>query len=167
VARSLNKVTLIGNAGSDPEIRSTTSGSRVAQFNLATSRRWTSQSGEQQEKTEWHRIVAWERKNAGGGDPFNVIERFVKKGEKLYVEGEIQYRSYEDKDGVTKYITEIIPRDLILLGSGGGGSGESHSSGGGARQQPNRERAAAGKQSRGDYDDFQAPPLEDDDDLPF
>jgi single-strand DNA-binding protein len=154
VSRSLNKAILIGNAGADPEIRSTQSGSRVAQFNLATSRRWTNQSGEQQEKTEWHRIVAWERKNSGGGDPFNVIERFVKKGEKLFVEGEIQYRSYEDKDGVTKYMTEIIPRELILLGAPSGGTHEA-----------GRERTAAGK--KGDYDDFEAPAMEEEDDLPF
>lgn len=165
MSRSLNKATLIGNVGADPEIRSTQSGSRVAQFNLATSRRWTNQTGEQQEKTEWHRIVAWERRNSGAGDPFNVIERYVKKGEKLYVEGEIEYRSYEDKDGVTKYITEIRPRELILLGGGprdGGGFGGSESSSSG------RERAApAGRKAGGDYEDFQTPPLEEDDDLPF
>jgi single-strand DNA-binding protein len=161
VSRSLNKVILIGNVGADPEIRSTGGGSRVAQVSLATSRQWTNQQGEKQEKTEWHRLVAWERKNAGGGDPFNVIERFVKKGEKLYVEGEIQYRSYEDKDGVTKYTTEISPRELILLGSGGGREG---GSGGGE----SRQRAAATPSSGGgSYDDFQAPSLEDDDDLPF
>jgi single-strand DNA-binding protein len=163
VSRSLNKVILIGNVGADPEIRSTGGGSRVAQVSLATSRQWSNQQGEKQEKTEWHRLVAWERKNAGGGDPFNVIERFVKKGEKLYVEGEIQYRSYEDKDGVTKYTTEINPREIILLGSGSGGGREGGFGGGESRQR------AAGTPSSGggSYDDFQAPSLEDDDDLPF
>jgi single-strand DNA-binding protein len=159
VSRSLNKVILIGNLGADPEIRTTANGSRMAQFSLATSRQWTNQSGEKQEKTEWHRVVAWERKNAGGGDPFNVIERFVKKGEKVYVEGEIQYRSYEDKDGVTKYITEISPRELILLGSGGRE--------GGAGGDAPRQRAAAPAQGGSAYDDFKAPSLEEDDDLPF
>lgn len=161
MARSLNKAILIGNAGADPEVRTTGSGSRVAQFNLATSRRWTNQAGEQQEKTEWHRIVAWERPNAGGGDPFNVIERFVKKGTQLYVEGEIEYRSYEDKDGVTRYITEIRPREIILLSGREGAAGDF-----GARPQA-RERPGAAKPGRTDYDEFQAPPLDEDDDLPF
>jgi single-strand DNA-binding protein len=163
VSRSLNKAILIGNVGADPEIRSTQSGSRVANCSLATSRRWNSPSGEQQEKTEWHRLVAWERRDAGGGDPFNVIERFVKKGSQLYVEGEIEYRQYEDKDGVTKYATEIRIREIMLLGGRDGGGGSDF----GGRQ-PSRERAPAAKQQgRGDYDDFQAPPLEEDDDLPF
>ncbi len=160
MSRSLNKVILIGNVGADPEIRTTSSGSRLAQFNLATSRRWTSQAGEQQEKTEWHRIVAWERREASGGDPFNVIERFVKKGEKLYVEGEIEYRSYEDKDGVTKYITEIRPRDIILLGSREGAPAGADA--------PRRDRAPAARSGTAGYDDFHAPPMGDeDDDLPF
>jgi single-strand DNA-binding protein len=160
VSRSLNKAILIGNVGADPEVRSTTNGSRVAQFNLATSRRWNSQTGEQQEKTEWHRIVAWERKNAGAGDPFNVIERFIKKGDKLYVEGEIEYRSYDDKDGVTKYITEIRPREVIMLGGGGGGGNE----GGGGFQ----KAKVAAKTGGSDYEDFEDPGVGgDDDDLPF
>jgi single-strand DNA-binding protein len=162
VSRSLNKVILIGNVGADPEVRSTTNGSRVAQFNLATSRRWNSQTGEQQEKTEWHRIVAWERKNAGAGDPFNVIERFIKKGDKLYVEGEIEYRSYDDKDGVTKYITEIRPREVIMLGGGGGGGGGE--GGGGGFQ----KAKVAAKTGGSDYEDFEDPGAGgDDDDLPF
>ena len=117
MARSLNRVMLIGNIGADPEIRAVASGSRVAQFNLATGYR----KKDGTDVTHWHRIVVWERPNAGGGDPFNVVEKYVKKGSKLYVEGEIEYRSYEDKDGVTKYITEIRPRELLLLDSPGGG----------------------------------------------
>jgi single-strand DNA-binding protein len=158
VARSLNKAILIGNVGADPEIRTTSNGNRVAQFNLATSRRWTSGSGEQQEKTEWHRIVIWDSARSPGGGLFGVIEKYVKKGERLYVEGEIQYRSYEDKDGVTKYATEIRPDQVILLGSGSGGGGESGSS---------RERTPARAAASSDYDDFQPPSLEGDDDLPF
>jgi single-strand DNA-binding protein len=153
VSRSLNKAILIGNAGADPEIRTTTNGNRVAQFNLATGYR----KRDGTDVTHWHRIVAWERANAGGGDPFSVIDRFVKKGEKLYVEGEIQYRSYEDKEGVTRYVTEIAPREVILLGSGGGGGEGS----------PSRDRAPARTAARGDYEDFEAPSLEEDDDLPF
>src|SRR5215210_6376821 len=120
VARSLNKAMLIGNVGQDPEIRTIPSGARVAQFSVATSRRWNDKSGQQQEKTEWHRIVAWERL-------VEIIERYVKKGDRIYVEGEIEYRQYQDKDGVTKYTTEIRAREVVLLGGrseGGGGGGD-------------------------------------------
>lgn len=109
MSRSLNKAILIGNLGSDPEIRTTTGGQQVAQFSLATNRRWTDAQGEQQERTEWHRIVVW-------GKLVEVVERFLRKGERLYIEGEIQYRSYEDKEGQTRYVTEINARDLMMLG---------------------------------------------------
>lgn len=174
MARSLNKAMLIGNIGSDPEIRTTGGGSRVAQFSLATGYR----KKDGTEVTQWHRIVVWERPNAGGGDPFNVVEKFVKKGSKLYVEGEIEYRSYEDKDGVTKYVTEIRPRELLLLdGSGGGGGGDYGGGGGGYRQAAGSGSGSGGAGKRGggggggggggSYDDFQAPGMEGDDDLPF
>ncbi len=157
MSRSLNKAILIGNLGSDPEIRTVSSGTRVANFSVATSRRWTSSSGEQQEKTEWHRIVAWDKLA-------DIAERFLKKGERVYVEGEIEYRSYEDKDGVTKYITEIRAREMIMLGGREGGGG------GYGGDAPQRDRASAGKGRTGaaGYEGFQAPPLGDeDDDLPF
>jgi single-strand DNA-binding protein len=194
VSRSLNKAILIGNLGQDPEIRTTGSGQRVAQFSLATTRTWNDQSGTKQEKTEWHRIVVW-------GRLVDVVERYVKKGDRLYVEGEIQYRQYEDKEGVTKYSTEINLREMIMLGGreGGGGGGGGGDYGGGAReyggggggggyggggggggraQQPARSGGGGGGAGGGggrpgggggggNYDDFQAPPFEDDDDLPF
>lgn len=118
MARSLNKAILIGNVGQDPEIRATNGGTKVAQFSLATSRSWTNnQNNEKQEKTEWHRIVAWSK-------VAEVVERFVKKGTQVYIEGEIQYRDYE-KDGQKRFVTEIHVRDLLLLGGGqGGGSSE-------------------------------------------
>jgi single-strand DNA-binding protein len=198
VSRSLNKAILIGNLGQDPEIRSTGGGQRVAQFSLATTRTWNDQSGQKQEKTEWHRIVAW-------GRLVDVIERYVKKGDRLYVEGEIQYRQYEDKEGVTKYTTEINLREMIMLGSreggggggggdyggggggggyggggggggggygggggrgGGGGGGAPRGGGGGGAPAGGGGRAGGGA-GGGNYDDFQAPPFEDDDDLPF
>lgn len=126
MSRSLNKAILIGNLGQDPEIRTTGSGQRVAQFSLATTRTWNDQQGQKQEKTEWHRIVAW-------GRLVDIIERYVKKGDRLYVEGEIQYRQYEDKEGVTKYTTEINLREMIMLGAreGGGGGGDYGGGGGG------------------------------------
>ena len=114
MSRSLNKVQLIGNLGSDPEVRSATGGNRVANFSLATSRSWNDASGTKQEKTEWHRCVVWNSKSSQLAD---IVERYVKKGDKLYVEGRIEYRQWQDKDGQTKYSTEINVRELIMLGS--------------------------------------------------
>jgi single-strand DNA-binding protein len=112
VSRSLNRVTLIGNLGADPEVRSTANGSRVATISLATSRVWKNQSGERQEKTEWHRVVLW---NNRGNALADLVERYCKKGDKVYVEGSIEYRSWQDREGQTRYTTEITARDLILL----------------------------------------------------
>ncbi|HEX6373375.1 MAG TPA: single-stranded DNA-binding protein [Longimicrobium sp.] len=185
MSRSLNKAILIGNLGQDPEIRTTGGGQRVGQFSLATTRTWNDQSGQKQEKTEWHRIVVW-------GRLVDVVERYVKKGDRLYVEGEIQYRQYEDKEGVTKYTTEINLREMIMLGGGreggggggdyggggggygggggGGGRGGGGGGGGGTRGGGGGGAPAGGGRGGGgggNYDDFQAPPFEDDDDLPF
>ena len=118
MSRSLNKVTLIGNLGNDPEVRSTTGGNRVATFSLATSRSWNDASGTKQEKTEWHRCVVWNTKSSQLAD---IVEKYVKKGDKLYVEGRIEYRQWQDKDGQTRYSTEINVRELIMLGGGSGG----------------------------------------------
>src|SRR5258706_1808112 len=120
VSRSLNKVMLIGNLGSDPEVRSTTGGNRVATFSLATSRTWNSANGEKQEKTEWHRCVVWNTKGTGLAD---VVEKDCKKGDKLFVEGRIEYRQWQDKENKTRYSTEINVRELVMLGGGRGGSG--------------------------------------------
>jgi single-strand DNA-binding protein len=159
VSRSLNKVTLIGNLGADPEVRSTNNGSRVATLSLATSRQWNSQSGERQEKTEWHRVVCWNNK---GSQLADLAEKFMKKGDKIYVEGRIEYRTWEDKEKQTRYTTEIVAREIILLSpkSGGGeGTGE-----------PSRQRAAAKVATDGKTDSLDAFPEaldEEDDDLPF
>lgn len=160
MSRSLNKAIIIGNLGSDPEIRTTGSGARVANFSVATSRSWTGRDGQQQEKTEWHRIVAWEKLA-------DIAERFLKKGERVYVEGEIEYRSYEDKDGVTKYMTEIKAREMIMLGGrDGGGSGGGDFGGGGRERAPARAGAnKGGGKSDDNFDDF--PTIGEDDDLPF
>lgn len=166
MARSLNKAVLIGNLGSDPEIRTTGSGTKVAQFSLATSRSWKSASGEQQEKTEWHRIVCWDKLA-------DIVERYLRKGSQVYIEGEIEYRSYEAKDGSgTRYVTEIRARDMLMLGGreGGGGGGDFESSAPRARAAAPAAGGNKGGAAKGggrDYDDFQAPPFDDDDDLPF
>lgn len=112
MSRSLNKVMLIGHLGSDPEVRTTTNGTKVATLSIATARQWTSTNGEKQEKTEWHRCVAWDGKKGGLA---SVCEQYVKKGDRIYVEGQIEYREYE-KDGVKKYTTEINVRELVMLG---------------------------------------------------
>jgi len=172
VSRSLNKVTLIGNLGNDPEVRSTTGGNRVATFSLATSRSWNDQSGNRQEKTEWHRCVVW---NTKGSQLADIVEKYVKKGDKLYVEGRIEYRQWQDKEGQTRYSTEINVRELIMLGSRSGSAdydSEGGSAGGG------RSRAAAtggraksastgGGGSGEDFEDFPGALEDEDDDLPF
>lgn len=109
MGRSLNRATLIGNVGADPEVRTTSKGSRVAQFSLATGRTWTDGEGGTHERTEWHRVVVW-------GRLVEVVERFVKRGERLFVEGEIHYRSYEDGEGVTRQVTEVSAKEVLLLG---------------------------------------------------
>ena len=168
MSRSLNKAILIGNVGSDPEIRSVGTGSKVAQFSLATSRSWNDQSGAKQEKTEWHRCVVWN--NSKGSGLADVVERYVKKGEKIYVEGEIEYRQWQDKDNQTRYTTEIRVRELMLLGGRPGGSDDSE--GGAPRRSaaPPRGKPAGAPAAGGKGDDFSDFPgaLEDeDDDLPF
>lgn len=107
----VNKVILIGNVGTEPEIKELTSGS-VATFSLATSERYKDKNGQKQEKTEWHNIVAY-------GNVVSVIDKYVSKGDKLYIEGSIHTRKWEDKDGNTRYSTEIKLRELSMLSSGG------------------------------------------------
>ena len=169
MARSLNKVTLIGNVGSDPEVRTVQGGSKVAQFSLATSRNWNDQSGTKQEKTEWHRCVVW---NTKFGTLADVAEKYVRKGEKLYVEGEIEYRQWQDKEGQTRYTTEIKVRELILLGGRSGGSGGGDEDEGGPPRRsaaPARAKPAAGgaSGSSDNFDDFPGALQDEDDDLPF
>ncbi len=167
MSRSLNKVTLIGNLGTDPEVRSTTGGNRVATFSLATSRTWNDAGGQKQEKTEWHRCVVWNTKSSQLAD---IVERYVKKGDKLYVEGRIEYRQWQDKDGQTRYSTEINVRELIMLGgSGGRGGGDYEGESGGQRPRaaaaPQKAKApAAGGE---DFEDFPGALNDEDDDLPF
>ena len=162
MSRSLNKVTLIGNLGNDPEVRSTTGGNRVATFSLATSRSWNDASGNKQEKTEWHRCVVWNTKSSQLAD---IVEKYVKKGDKLYVEGRIEYRQWQDKDGQTRYSTEINVRELIMLGGGRGG-GEYDSESNGARTRaaaPAKAKTPGGE----DFEDFPGALSDEDDDLPF
>jgi len=128
MAKSVNKVILLGNVGKDPEIRSTTGGTLVANLSLATSERYKDKSGEWQERTEWHNLVSYAR----GAE---ILRDYVKKGSKLYVEGRITTRSWDDKDnGKKAYRTEIVVNDISLLSTADGSHGrqasnerESHS----------------------------------------
>ncbi len=166
MAGSVNKVILIGNLGRDPEIRTTNAGAKVANFPLATSETWRDrQSGERRERTEWHRVVIFNE------NLIDVAERFLKKGSKVYIEGQLQTRKWQGQDGRDNYTTEIVLQrfrgELTMLdsrggesGGGGGGGGYSDddygggSSGGGSGGGQSSGRSGGG-----------APDL--DDDIPF
>ncbi len=170
MSKSLNKVILIGNLGAEPEIRSTTGGGRVATLSLATGRQWKDASGQKQEKTAWHRLIAWNNKN--GQQLADICERYCKKGDKLYIEGEIDYRSWDDKDGTKRYTTEITVRELIMLsgkgeGEGGGGGGGSWSgrAAGAGSSAPAKGGGAAKKDDS--FDEVPEALDAEDDDLPF
>lgn len=165
MSRSLNKVTLIGNLGADPEVRSTSGGNRVATFSLATSRSWTGPTGEKQEKTEWHRCVVWNSKSSQLAD---IVERYLRKGDKVYVEGRIEYRQWQDKENQTRYSTEINVRELIMLSSrGGGGADMEGGVAAGARAASPTRTSRAGSGGGNDFDDFHGTMEDEDDDLPF
>jgi single-strand DNA-binding protein len=133
----VNKAILIGNLGAPPELRYTPGGQAVANFRIATNEKWTDKSGQAQERTEWHRIVVW-------GKRAEVCSKYLSKGRQVYVEGRIQTRTYDDKDGNKKYITEVIAADVQFLGGGG------------------REGAGAGGGRGASRDDGPPPPTEGD-----
>ena len=115
--KSLNKVTLIGNLGKDPELRYTNSGVPVATFSVATNEQWKDSEGNTQERTEWHNIVAWQKLA-------EICAEYLKKGSKVYIEGRLQTRSWDDKNtGQKRYTTEIVANDMIMLDPKGAGSG--------------------------------------------
>ena len=109
---TVNKAILIGRLGADPELRYTPSGAAVVNFNIATDESWTDASGVKQERTEWHRIVAW-RKLA------EICGEYLKKGSRVYIEGQLQTRSWEGQDGVKRYSTEIVARNMQMLDTKG------------------------------------------------
>jgi single-strand DNA-binding protein len=156
MAKSVNKVILLGNVGKDPEIRSTGGGTMVANLTLATSDRFQDQQGNWQDRTEWHNLVAFKR-------TAEIIRDYVKKGSKLYIEGKIQTRSWDDKEsGAKRYRTEIIVNDLSLL------SGREEGSGGYSRSS-SQSGASAGYDQRppAGQDDIAQSAEISDDDIPF
>ncbi|MBI1732317.1 MAG: single-stranded DNA-binding protein [Gammaproteobacteria bacterium] len=158
MARGVNKVILIGNLGNDPEVRYTAGGSAVANVSLATTESWRDkESGEQQEKTEWHRIVFF-------GRLAEIVAEYLKKGSQIYVEGRLQTRKWQDKEGNDKYTTEIVANEMQMLGSRGGGSGAAASTEGGGRA----ASAPAAAESRGkDKGKSKSDDEFVDDDIPF
>lgn len=149
MARSLNKVMLIGNVGSDPEIRMTPSGSKVAKFSLATNRTYQDRTGQQQERTDWHRLTFFGRLS-------DIVEQWVNKGDRLYVEGRIEYSQTQDDQGGTRYWTDIVVNEMVMLGSASGGPSDM----GGRGTPPMGSPDSPGEGSP-------SPLSEPDDDLPF
>ena len=117
MSRCLNKATLIGFLGADPEIRTISSGARVAQFSLGTTRRWNDRDGKPREKTQWHRVLVWDSLPA----TFGFVDKYLRKGDRVYVEGEIDYRSFETDGGDTRWTAEIKATDVLGAGEVGGG----------------------------------------------
>jgi len=122
----VNKVILIGNLGSDPQVRYTPQGTAVANFNIATTERFNNKSGEREERTEWHRIVAW-------GKLAEICQQYLKKGKQVYIEGRLQTRQWEDQQGQKRQTTEIVAQNMQMLGRagegvGGGGGGNDFAS---------------------------------------
>lgn len=166
MAKSVNKVTLLGNVGKDPEIRSSASGVMVANLTLATSDRFQDQQGAWQDRTEWHTLVAFKR-------TAEIVRDYVKKGSKLYIEGKLQTRSWDDKEsGAKKYRTEIIVNELVLLsgredgagGSAGGYSRAASSSGSSSSSAASFDQRPA---ATGGADDYAQQAEISDDDIPF
>ena len=171
MARGVNKVMLIGNLGQDPELNYTGSGTAVCNLRLATDESYTNRDGELVERTEWHDIVAWERLA-------EVCDEYLVKGSRIYCEGSLQTSTWEDRDGNTRYSTEIKMRNMMMLGGEEGGRGGGRGSRDGMdqqrpertgeydqrQQQPQRQGAGGGgQQSGGGEDDT----FEPDDELPF
>lgn len=159
---SVNKVILVGNLGRDPEIRSLNSGGRVANMSVATSDRWRDrQTGEQRERTEWHRVVVFDDKLV------EIVEKYVRKGQMVYLEGEIQTRKWSDQTGQERYTTEVVLQrfrgQLTMLGGRGEGDGGGGFAGEAGAGDYDRGAPAGG----GDMGEASGPGADLDDDIPF
>lgn len=170
---SVNKVILVGNLGKDPELRYTPSGVAVATFSMATTERYKDREGQQQEKTEWHNVVVWR-------GLAEVCGKYLHKGKQVFIEGKIQTRKYQDRDGNDKYITEIVADNMQMLGragdDAGGGGGYGAQQGGGFDQRPPQQQApqqGAGQQGNNKQGGFtpnnqwDEPTYNEEDDIPF
>jgi single-strand DNA-binding protein len=138
MARGVNKVILIGNLGADPETRAMPSGTTVANLRIATSESWRDkQTGEQQERTEWHRVALF-------GRLAEVAGEYLRKGSKVYIEGSLRTRKWQDKEGKDRYSTEIVGNDMQMLDARGGGAGGAAGGGGGGREHFGEESGGGG-----------------------
>jgi single-strand DNA-binding protein len=136
MAKSINKVILVGNVGKDPEVKYTPSGVALAKFSIATNERFKDKSGEWQDRTEWHNVLAWQQLA-------EIVGEYVHQGAKLYIEGKLQTSNWEDRNsGEKKFRTEIVARDIVLLGSRGAGVDEDQ--GGGEDREPAHAGAGEG-----------------------
>ena len=156
--RGVNKVILIGNVGADPELRYTPGGTAVTNFNIATNESWTDNSGDQQERTEWHRIVVW-------GRLAEICNQYLRKGSKVYIEGRLQTRSWEGQDGQKRYTTEVVAREMQMLDSRdemGGGMDAAP-----AAYTETQQQAPAADPAPASPSASEPPPYAADDDLPF
>ena len=154
MARGVNKVILVGNLGKDPEIKYTASGAAIANLTIATSDSWNDkQTGEKVEKTEWHRVVAFQRLA-------EIMGEYLKKGSQVYIEGKLQTRKWQDQNGQDRYSTEVVANDMQMLGGRGGeGGGQAQGGGGGGfRKNPAPQQAPAKPDLDNDFAD---------DDIPF
>lgn len=156
--RGVNKVILMGNVGQDPELRSMPNGDQVANLTIATSEVWNDKNtGEKKEQTEWHRVTFWRK-------PAEIIGQYVKKGDKLYVEGKLQTRKWTDQQGVERYTTEVVAEDFQLMGSPKGGDQQQ----GGQQRQQQPTHSGGGQQRQSGWGQQpQQPPKDFDDDIPF
>lgn len=154
---SVNKVTLLGNVGKDPEIRYAPSGSAICSVSIATTRKWKDKSGEKKEETDWHRVVFYERLA-------EIAGQYLKKGNPVYVEGRLKYGKYTDKDGVERYTTDIVVSEMQLLGGHpqeGGSRAPQSQQGRPSEQQRNQSARPAATQTQMGGGGFE------DDDIPF
>jgi single-strand DNA-binding protein len=158
MSRSLNKVMLIGNVGNDPEIRSTSAGARVAKLSLATNRSFQDRSGQQQERTDWHRLTFF-------GRLAEIVEQYVRKGQRIFVEGRLEYSQTQDDQGATRYWTDIVVNEMVMLSGGGPGTEEGAGFGGEAGGGYGGSRSGGG--ARGWSRSEPTPLSQPDDDLPF
>ena len=172
MARGINKVIIVGNLGNDPETRYTASGTAITTLSIATSESWTDkQSGEKQERTEWHRVKIF-------GKLAEIAGEYLKKGRQVYIEGALRTEKYTDKAGVEKYSTAIIASEMQMLGGGGEGGGAAGGGGGNYRERPQGgqrpQGGGGGPRGGNDYGNASRPapsaPADtsfDDDDIPF
>lgn len=156
--RSVNKVILVGNLGQDPELKYTASGQAVANFSLATNERWKDKNGEFQERTEWHRLVCWAKLA-------ETASKYLNKGSSVYIEGRLQTRSWDDKEGKKHFATEVIVQDMVMLG----GRGAGQAAGQGAAMGSARAAAAPASDAGSQEPDYSGPSANgvEDEDLPF